>query len=191
MWMSLSLLQKDLLSRFCWWKYRRHFYRSHSTPGGPWMVHTPGAETMKKRCYKGQLQYRDGDLAFLQVIEARCYETAEEMKRGKKKLCTMTVSEPSNCLRYVLVHTSLNSWQRKFPWHRSQSLGLCDAGSGQCNTILLQGTEPETGLVPALLHFGIDKPLLSLQKHIWNSYSTVKAFIQVYMKIQKLSSINQ
>lgn len=47
-WKShLFLQQKDLLSHFHWWKCRRHFYRSRSTPEGRWMACTPGAKTHK------------------------------------------------------------------------------------------------------------------------------------------------
>lgn len=47
MWMCLFLQWKTLLSHFHCWTYRTHFYRSHSTPEGLWMVHTPGAKQNK------------------------------------------------------------------------------------------------------------------------------------------------
>lgn len=64
----------------------------------------------------------------------------------------------------IPVHIFGNSWQRKRPWQRSPSLDLCDGGSGQCSTVPLPGTEPETGPGPAGLPLGTDTPLLSLHK---------------------------
>lgn len=157
MWMCLFLQQKDLLSHFRWWKYKRHFYMSRSTPEGLWMVHTPGAKKKKRK-----LKWRTA---------TRCMWKDKWIRYGVKAIAEETKSEKkashndcnlSKCVRYILVHISWSSWQRKFPWHRSQSLDLCDAGSGQCNTALLQGTEPETGLGPALLPLGTDTPLPSL-----------------------------
>lgn len=140
----LFLQRKALLSRFRWCEYRRCFYRSRSTPEGQRIVRTPGAKW----------------------DEANAEDKWRALKMWNHKNASHNViyQKVLNVCGYVLIHIFGSSWQRKFPWRKSQSLDLCDVGSGQYNIALLQGTELKTGLVPALLLLGIDTPLPSLHK---------------------------